>query len=104
MIVRPANTQISLGIRPVRSESSLCAEWIAKDPRFLQADSKDSDQTGRITQADLSLRWTHSHFVGFVMSWLTSFDIARHRKNPKLSDRLVWANSVDPDQTASAEV
>ena len=23
-------------------------------------------------QADLSLRWVHSHFVGFVMSWLTS--------------------------------
>ena len=22
-------------------------------------------------QADLSLRWAHSHFVGFVMSWLT---------------------------------
>ena len=30
--VRPAKTQISLGIRPVRSESSLCAQWIAKDP------------------------------------------------------------------------
>ena len=22
------------------------------------------------TQADLSLGWVHSHFVGFVMSWL----------------------------------
>ena len=22
-------------------------------------------------QADLSLRWVHTHFVGFVMSWLT---------------------------------
>ena len=21
-------------------------------------------------QADLSLRWAHNHFVGFVMSWL----------------------------------
>ena len=37
MTVRPAKTQISLGIL---------------------ADS----------QADLSLRWVHSHFVGFVMS------------------------------------
>ena len=48
MTVRPAKTQISLGIRPVRSESLLCAQWVAKDPRFLHADSEDSDQTGRI--------------------------------------------------------
>ena len=46
MTVRPAKTQISLGIRPVWSESSLCAQWVAKDPRFLHADSEDSDQTG----------------------------------------------------------
>ena len=47
MNVCPANTPISLGIRPVWSESSLCAQWIAKDPSFLHADSEDSDQTGR---------------------------------------------------------
>ena len=46
MTVRPAKTQISLGIRPVRSEASLCAQCVAKDPSFLQADSEDSDQTG----------------------------------------------------------
>ena len=46
--VRPAKIQISLGIRPVWSESSLCAEWVAKDPSFLHADSEDSDQTGRM--------------------------------------------------------
>ena len=44
--MRPAKTQISLGIRPVWSESSLCAQWVAKDPSFLHADSEDSDQTG----------------------------------------------------------
>ena len=61
--VRPAKTQISLGNRPVWSESSLCAQWLAKDPRRRHADSKDSDQTGRI--------WVFAgrtgHFVGFVM-------------------------------------
>ena len=46
--VRPAKTQISLGIRPVWSESSLCAQWVAKDPSFLHADSEDTDQTGRM--------------------------------------------------------
>ena len=46
--VRPAKTQISLGIRPVWSESSLFAQWVAKDPSFPHADSEDSDQTGRM--------------------------------------------------------
>ena len=34
-------------IRPVWSESLLCAQCVAKDPSFLHADSEDSDQTGR---------------------------------------------------------
>ena len=38
LTVRPAKTQIILGIRPVLSESSLCAQWVAKDSSFLRAD------------------------------------------------------------------
>ena len=41
-------TQISLGIRPVWSESLLCVQWVAKGSVLLQADSEDSDQTGRM--------------------------------------------------------
>ena len=41
--VRPAKTQI----RPVRSESSLCTQWAAKEPSFLHATAK-TDQTGRM--------------------------------------------------------
>ena len=48
MAVRPTKTRISLGIRPFWSESSLCAHLVAKDPSFLHADSKDSDQTGQM--------------------------------------------------------
>ena len=48
MIVHPAKTQISLGIHPVSLESSLCAQWVAKDPRFLHADNEDSDLIGRM--------------------------------------------------------
>ena len=44
MSVCPAGTQISLG----GSESSLCVQWVAKDPVFLHADSEDSDQTRRM--------------------------------------------------------
>ena len=55
--VRPAKIQISLGIRPVWSESSLCAQWVAKDPRFLLADSEDSDQTGRMPRLIWVFAW-----------------------------------------------
>ena len=46
--VRPSKTQISLGIGPVCSESSMSTQWVAKDPRFLHAFSEDSDQTGQM--------------------------------------------------------
>ena len=46
--VRPAKTRISLAIRPSWSESSLCAQWVAKDPSFLHADNEDFNQTGRM--------------------------------------------------------
>ena len=53
MTVHPAKTQISLSICPVWSASLLCAQWVAKYPRFLHVDSEDSDQTGQI----LVLSW-----------------------------------------------
>ena len=55
--------------RTVWSESSLCAQWVAKDPSFLHADSEDWSDWAE-AQADLSLRWAHSHFISFVMSRL----------------------------------
>ena len=78
--VRPAKTQISLGIHSVWSESSLCAQWVAKDPSFLHANSEDSDQTGRmprliwvfagVTATLLVLSWGGSYAL---LSWLSSF-------------------------------
>ena len=46
--VRPAKTQISLGIRPVCSESSLSAWWKLGPLATHWAHRKDSDQTGRM--------------------------------------------------------
>ena len=77
----PAKTQISLGIRTVWSESSLSAWRKLGSSATHWAHSEDSDQTGRMprlifwsdwadAQVDLSLRWTHTHFVGFLMTWL----------------------------------
>ena len=70
--VRPAKTQISLGIRPVWSESSLCAQWVVMDTSFLHADSEDSDQTGRMPRLIWVFAGHTCHFVGFVVRRLIS--------------------------------
>ena len=77
MSVRPAKTQTSLGIIPVWSESSLCAQWVAKDPSFLHADSEDPDQT------DIPV-WSGSS----LSAWRKLGSLATH-----------WAHSKDSDQT-----
>ena len=41
-------------------QSSLCTQWVAKDPSFLLADSEDSDQT------EFSLG---AHAILLVLSW-----------------------------------
>ena len=65
VVVRPAKTQNSLGIRPVWSESllsawrklgSLATHWVHSEDWSDWADA----------QADQTLRWAHTHFVGFV--------------------------------------
>ena len=67
--VRPTKTKISLGIRPVWSESSLSA-WRNRGSLATHwAHSEDSDQTGRMPRL-IWVCWAHTHFVGFVMSWL----------------------------------
>ena len=71
--VRPAKTQISLGVRPVWSESSLdaqadmsslCAQRVAKDPSFLKPTAKTLLDWAD-AQADLSLRWAHMPLCWF---------------------------------------
>ena len=64
--VCPAKTQISLGMRPVWSETSLSAWRKLGSLATHWAHSEDwSDWAD--AQTDLSLHWAHSHFVGFVM-------------------------------------
>ena len=60
--VRPAKTQISLGIRPGWSKSSLSAWRIIGSLATKKAHSEDCDQTGRMPRliSDLSFRWAHS--------------------------------------------
>ena len=113
MSVRPAKTQIiSLGIRPVWSESSMRAQWVAKNPSFLHANSEDSDQPGwmprliwvyagrTLTLLVLSCRgscflsfriiqqfFRCPHFLDFYSICLT----VQYRKTPKISDTWKFA-------------
>ena len=90
MNVRPAKTQFSLGIRPCWSESSLCAQWVAKDPNFLHADSEDSDQTRWMPRLIWVFAGRTCHFVGFVMTWLKWKEIHEYINYLKIIIRTIW--------------
>ena len=68
--MRPAKTQISLGIRPVWSESSLCSWRQFGSIAINWAHNKGSDQTGRMCRLIWVFATRTRHFVGFVMRWL----------------------------------
>ena len=69
-------------------QSSLCAQWVAKDPSFLHADSKDWLDWAD-AQADLSLRWAHNHIVGFVMRRLICCG-TQGDSNENPQDTILW--------------
>ena len=73
MACAPAKSQISLGIRAVRLESSLCAQWVAKDPSFLMRTAKTLIRLGGCPGWSESSLGTQSIFVGFVMRWFKCF-------------------------------
>ena len=76
--VRPGKIQISLGIRSVWSEYSLCAQWVAKELGFLHTDNKDSDWTGRMPR----LIWVFAGRTAtlLVLSWGCSYIFNHFRK------------------------
>ena len=70
VVLRPAQTQISLGVCPVWPDSLLSVlkgNWGSKLPPSGQQRLWPAWANA---QADLSLRWAHIHFVGFVVSRL----------------------------------
>ena len=66
--LRPAKTQISLCIRPFRSESSLSAWTNIGSSATHWAHYEDSGQTGRMIWVFAGHK---GHSVGFAMRWLT---------------------------------
>ena len=108
MTVCPAKTRISLGIRPVWSESSLSA-WRKLGSLVTHwAHSEDSDQTGRMPRLIWYFAGRTCHFVDFVMMWLkwhfkrirpvwSEFSLSAWRKLGSFVTH--WAHSEDSDQT-----
>ena len=90
--VRPAKIQLSLGIHPVWSESSLCARWVAKIPMLLHADSEYFDQTGRMPGLIWAFAGRTGHFVGFVMLRL----LFKSFPGYEFSHDSIWTNQRDP--------
>ena len=71
-------------------QSSLCAQWIAKDPLFLHAESKDSDQTGRMPR----LIWVFAGrtLILLVLSCRDSHVFCRFRLNENTwYTKLTWS-------------
>ena len=85
MTVHPAKRQISLGIRPVWSESSLCAQLVAKNPSFLHADSEDSDQTGQMPR--LICVFAGCTATLLVLTWGGSFPFCYSVKHHSTVDK-----------------
>ena len=89
-------------------ETSLCAQWVAKDPSFLHASSEDIDQTGRMPRLIWLFAGRTSYFVGFVVRWLIcNFELHQnwgqgfYRVNlvKSLSSYFCWlleSGSLDP--------
>ena len=90
MAVCPAKTQISLGIRPVWSEPSLCAYWVAKDTSFLHVHSEDSAQTRRMPR----LIWVFAGRTAtlLVLSWGSSNNEQKQCKSVNIRDEFHFSD------------
>ena len=68
--VRPAKTQIRLGIHPVWSESSLCAQWVAKDPKAFFMQTAKTDQTGQMPRLIWVFTGHTCHLVCHALAYI----------------------------------
>ena len=77
--MRPAKTQISLGVRPVWTQSSLSAWRKLWSLATHWVHSEDSDRTGRVPRLSWVFAGCTCHFVGFVMRRLVWFSDWQHQ-------------------------
>ena len=99
--VRPAKTQITLGIFPVWSESSQSTWRNIGLLTTYWAHREDSDPTGQIPRLIWVFAGRTCHCVGFVLRRLKWLQMTgAYCYDPTFSDRQGWTNWTDPDQTA----
>ena len=60
---------------------SAFAVWVAKGPKFLQADSKDRSDWAS-AQADLTLHWAHRSFCWICIGMWLIYDALKHFMDP----------------------
>ena len=66
--VHPTKTQITMRMRTVCSDTSLCVPWLVKDQRHICAASEDSDQTERMCIPIFVFALRTCNTVGFPLS------------------------------------
>ena len=85
-------------------QSSLCAQWVAKDPSVLHADSEDSDQTWRMPRLIWVFAGHTCHLVVFFMRrliYLTALKTTGTATPLKLSTTM--QNSNLPGMIATSQ-
>ena len=112
--VRPAKTQINLGIRPFWSESSL-STWVnLRSLAIIRAHSEASDQTGRMPRLIWVFAGRKDYFVGFVMrrcvlcvegksEWKNSIRCQTYAKTEDHIELKLYFNSRHPQHRFSAQ-
>ena len=97
--LRPAKTPISLGIRPVWSESSQCTQWVAEGQKFLHAEREDSDQTGRMPRLIRVFAGRTGRFVMRLLVYFTLISQKAHRTYKLLLEGMnvgiLWSYVVE---------
>ena len=75
-------------------QSLLCAQWVAKDPRFLHADSEDSDQTGQMPRLIRVFAGHIGHLL--VLSCCSSFivSVIFHTNTPSVYSQDIITDLV----------
>ena len=96
MSLCPSKSQISLGIRPVWSESSLSAWRNLGSLATHWVHSEDSDQTGWMPRLIWVFAWRTLILLVFVMSWLILFAMQTQDHDnvdqPLHSIPVLWMN------------
>ena len=92
--VRPAKTQINLGIHPVWSESLLSAWKKLGSLANHWAHSEDSDQTGRMIRLIWVFTGRTCHLAVSVMRWLKYLILHLLPLSPVAEKETQWAHSV----------